>query len=139
MSMRAYGIIMYGVSCGDLRFKDFEGLLETAPVKKWLEEEEGIVEDDFVFDEFLEDGVFGGVCETNVALPNGKDVYISLATTEDAKYIGFYAGYPWQKGVKGIKRKDVEEAIWLLLESFLDMSKADFLKEVGEISDSYYA
>ena len=133
MSMRPYGINMFGVSMNDLKFKDFKELVEVDAVKKWLDEC-GLDEDDFVLDDYIWEVVFEEDCERGVELPNGKFVYVGIDSTEDATYIGFYAGYPWDDSTRGIEKEDVQDAVWQLFKDVVIMSKEELVKQMDEIS-----
>ena len=135
MSVKYWGINMYGIKDSDLKFKPIEQLLQIQEVKDFMKGADKSREVDL--DVILEDVVFGGYDEAVVKLPNGKQVSIDATYVEDYEYsciYGFSAGYPWEKYMQGITKDDVHDALWCIFGEYLDMTKAEFIDKCGKIS-----
>ena len=116
MSMTSWGVVMYGIYEDDLNFKK--------PFKT-------------IRDIFIEN--YNGENETTVEI-NNKNICISHEYLEDSQQevLGFYAGFPWEEGMQGITRKDVENAIVKVLSPYVIDSKRKIIQNICYINTVNY-
>jgi len=132
VSTEYWGVVMYGVTESELKFKPIEELLKLDEVKDFAKDNEFCMDD---IGNLIDDEVFGGCSEISTKIPNGKYVSIINKYIQNDGYVyGLHAGYPWSIHLQGITKDDVHDALWQLLGKYLDMTKDELANKCEEIN-----